>query len=61
MMAITVSLFKELSAHTIMYDKYYDGEVQDAMVYLVGALALSRESEKASWRLGCISQDLTIE
>lgn len=36
MMAITVSLFKEFSAHTIGYDKYCDGDVQDAMVYLVG-------------------------
>lgn len=28
-MAITVSLFKELSAPTIMYDKYYDGKGQE--------------------------------
>lgn len=38
-MASTVSLFKELSAPTIMYDRY-NGEVQDAMIYSVGGLSL---------------------
>lgn len=37
MVAVAMSLIKELSAPTIMYDKYCDGEVQGAMVYLVGS------------------------
>ena len=56
MAAAAMSLFKELSAPTIIYHKYYDGEVQDALIYLVGSLggALSRP-EKVSWRIGCVS------
>lgn len=41
-MTLTVSLFKKLSAPTIIYDKYYDGEVQNVKIHLVGSLALSR-------------------
>lgn len=43
-MAAAMSLFKELSAPMIIYNKHCDGEVQDAMIYLVGSLggALSR-------------------
>lgn len=37
MLAIIVSLFKKLSAPTIMYDKYCDGAGWDAMLSLVGS------------------------
>lgn len=61
--AVAMSLFKELSAPTVMSDNYYDREEQDAGIYLVRLLGslLSRESGKVSWRIGYESKDLMIE
>lgn len=57
MLAIIVSLFKKLSAPTIMYDKYCDGAGWDAMLSLVGSpecplSGAGGRSGKVPWRIG---------